>query len=221
MGMRGSLDSKGGQMTEAELEGLSPHQAQALATLEQGGMLTPVGLTLPDTITQQQFAQIALALGSMRESLHWAIGDLIVTGEKLFGEESYQLFESLNISEVSRQQYIRVGLRIALERRRVELSWSHHRAVTPLEVEDQDRFLESAVANNWTKSELEDAIKKEFKGQLPPPPGKMGYIAEAVAEAAEKVWESAMPNLKDPDTYIVPQGPMKELGHALGEHDQK
>lgn len=208
-------------MTEAELEGLSPHQAQALATLEQGGMLTPIGLTLPDTITKEQFQQVGLALGSMRESLHWAIGDLIATAERLFGEDGYQLIESLGISEVSRLQYIRVALRIAQDRRRIELSWSHHRAVAPLEPEDQDRFLEEAIKNQWTKGDLEDAIKKELKGQLPPPPGRTGYVVEAVAEAAEKVWESAMPNLSDPDTYIVPQGPMQDLGHALGEREQE
>lgn len=191
--------------------------ATALAELEKAGSLSPVGLNLPDDITPERFEAVGYVLRNMGNSLHWAYGDYLSTAERLFGEEGYQYGEVLGLSEVSRMQYIRVALRVPEERRKAKLSWSHHRAVAPLEPEDQERWLDLAIISDWNKSQLEDAIKRELRGQLPPPPGRTGYVVEAVATAAEKVWESAAPNLSDPGTYIVPQGPMEELAYALGE----
>lgn len=181
------------------------------------GRITLTSLTLPDDLTGEEFVTIGYQLSGVKDAMQWGIGDWLVHGENYFQEEFSQYSEALGISEVSRLQYIRISLRIAPERRRKELSWSHHRAVAPLEPEDQVRFLQKAIDQGWSKGELEDAIRSELRGTLPPPPGNRRYVVEAVAEAAERVWDAAAPSMSTPGTYVVPEGPMQDLGNALGE----
>jgi hypothetical protein len=180
------------------------------------GTMTATNLTLPEDTTPEEFVAVGVALSGIKDAAQWGIGAWLAHGENFMGENFSQYAEVLGISEVSKLQYIRIHLRIAPERRRAELSWSHHRAVAPLDPEDQSRFLQMAIDQNWSKGELEDAIRTELRGTLPPPPGNRRYVVEAVAEAAEKVYDSAVPSLADPGTYVVPEGPMQDLGNALG-----
>lgn len=183
-----------------------------LALLERDGALTPIGLRLPDTISREEAEAVGYMIGSQREALHWAAGDFIAIMERLFGEEGYQLVESLNISEVSRQQYIRVATQIPIERRVRGLSWSHHRSVLALEEKDQDRYLALALKNGWTKGQLEEAIREEFKPERAARARR--YVVEAVCNAAERVWEDATVSVDG--NYVVPAKSMEDLMYALG-----
>lgn len=182
----------------------------SLEVLERTGALTPVSLTLPATISQDEYEALGTMLGTYRESLHWAIGDWLAYGERRWGEESYQLSEALGISEASRLQYVRVATLIAPARRMRGLSWTHHRHVAHLEPETQTELLQKAVDNGWSKRDLGDAIA-DLKGREP----KIGrmVVIEAVAEAAERVWLAAERN---GDSYRVPLGQMADLGRCLG-----
>lgn len=103
----------------------------SLAELASTGALSETGLTL-GVLTRDEYEQLGRTLGRVHESLRWAIGDYILRGEELFGQEAYQLTESLGISPESRQQYVRVAQAIPRPRRRGELTWSHHRAISTI-----------------------------------------------------------------------------------------
>jgi hypothetical protein len=126
-----------------------------LATLRDEGLWTGTALRLPVQTSTEEAIEIGAFLGDLHDSMQWAIGDYILACETLFGHEAYQVIESLRISEESRNQYVRVAQAIPPERRRNELTWSHHRAVYVLPPEGADALLEQAVANSWSKSELE------------------------------------------------------------------
>lgn len=226
MGVHRSFSPKGCEVREfttaqeqellAALEEIGSGAEVSLIEIPRGSV-TATSLTLPEDLTGEEFEIIGFQLSKVRDAMQWAIGDWLVHGENYFSDKFSQYAEALGISEVSKLQYIRIALRIAPERRRRELSWSHHRAVAPLEPEDQVRLLQMAIDRGWSKGELEDAIRTELRGTLPPPPGNRRYVVEAVAEAAERVWDAAAPNLSDPGTFVVPEGPMQDLGNALGE----
>jgi hypothetical protein len=185
----------------------------SLEVLEKTGALTPVSLTLPARISQDEYEALGTMLGTYRESLHWAIGDWLAYGERRWGEESYQLSEALGISAASRLQYVRVASLIAPERRRQRLSWTHHRHVAQFDPDTQTELLQKAIDNGWSKRELGDAVA-ELKGR-DPKIGRM-VVIEAVAEAAEKVWFAAV---VDGDSYKVPAAQMLDLAHSLGVED--
>jgi hypothetical protein len=131
----------------------------SLAELASSGALSETGLNLPGTITREEYESLGSVLGRIQESMRWAIGDYILRGEELFGEDAFQLSESLGISVESRQQYVRVAQAIEPVRRRGELTWSHHRAVYAMEPEDQDRWLDEAVENGWTRGEMDARMR--------------------------------------------------------------
>ncbi len=141
----------------------------AFASLEHSGALTLVGLRLPVDTSTAEYEALGFALGGMHRAVQFAVGDYILDGERLFGQEAYQLQESLGISEEQRRQYVRVSERIPFERRRKELSWAHHREVAAMEPIEQDAWLEKAVLNQWNKNELVSHLRPN--DELPEPKG--------------------------------------------------
>lgn len=190
-----------------------------LTDLETSGSLTATGFSLPPEVSFEQYEAIGNLFGSAHEALKFAIGDWILQGEQIWGEEVYQAVEALGISVASRLQYIRVATRIPIERRVEGLTWSHHRAVAALEDEEQELWLNRAKDSGWSKSDLEEHLRDQkpaattevsaHQRKLP------GYVVEAVADAAEKVWgeSEALPD----GTFQVPHEPMVSLARALGE----
>jgi len=113
-------------------------------------------------------------------------------------------------------QYARVASRVSRDRRNPELSWSHHRAVAPLEPSQQIEWLDRAQEKGWTKGELEDAIKLAIKGEVVRQP-KHSYVVEVVASAAERVWQNAVQSASDPDVFFISREVLEDLASALGE----
>ena len=103
--------------------------------------------------------EIGAVIGTMHSQIQFAAGDFILECEKLYGEDAYQIIESMRLSEERRYQYVRVSLAFPPGSRRDELTWSHHRAVYALEPSEREKLLEQAVANQWTRGEL-DAHKR-------------------------------------------------------------
>lgn len=192
---------------------------QSLATLEGSGALTRVGLTLPSSMTYDQYEAVGRLFRTWNETMKWAMGDWLLAGEALFGEDAYQASEELGLSVGQRQQYLRIAQRIPIARRRPELTWSHHRSVAALDPADQDRWLAEAVKKGWTKAQMEEAIRALPAGAAVAPPQDTPdppfvYVVERVANAAERVWAAAQP--ADAEHYMVDAGPMRDLALALG-----
>lgn len=192
---------------------LEGRPATSLATLEEIGALTPIGLTLPATTTPEQFMALARTVTKAQTMLAWVRGDMIVFAEAMWGEEGYQFLEELDGSEMSKSQWGRVATRFPVGRRFETLSWSHHRAVVALEPDEADRFLRQAASKNWSRNQLEDEIAIAHPKQAEP---ATGYVVEAVLDAAEAIWDEA-----DADgsagRYCVASERMEDLGRALGK----
>jgi len=199
---------------------MNPGQQLTLADSVQvlGAQMDLMGLKLSRDITPENYEALCLFLGSAHESLKFAIGDAIVQGEELFGEEMYGYTESLGLSEQQRWQYIRVAEMIPRSRRMEGLSWSHHRVVCSMkDAADQSMWLKRAKKEKWSKVELEEAIKAEKGGsektKVREHERRSPMAVERIIIAAGHVRENA--ELQDDGSYIVPEGPMAELEKAL------
>lgn len=143
-------------MTElAERDGLG-----LLVALEEQGALSTIGLHLaePD-LPYAQYEALCRLLGALHEAVRFAIGDAILLGEKLYGEDAYQAIEALNLSETARREYVRVSQRVPRSTRRKDLSWSHHRAVAALPPPEQKRWLREASERDLSHHALRDALR--------------------------------------------------------------
>jgi hypothetical protein len=130
----------------------------------KGVEITPVGLKITARFSREQYQAFGTTLQAIHRSILWWAGDLLVFGERTFGEEFAQA-----IGEYSKQTLCNamwVSSRIELSRRLETLSWSHHQEVASLEPRAQDKLLKAAVDNNWNVHELRQAVRA-FKGLVP------------------------------------------------------
>lgn len=178
----------------------------SLERLRSDGVLTATGLNLARMdLTREDYEALGFMLGSMHETLKWAIGDYLLEGERRYGQEAYQLQEALGISEESRRQYVRVAEAIPMSRRHPELTWSHHRAVSALEPSEQDEWLRRAEESGWSKADLEAHRHPEKE--------KTQVVVDEVIRAGNEVVDTAEMNGKG---YNVPAAPVDGLREALG-----
>lgn len=137
-----------------------PASLALLAELEQAGAISEVGLhlTRPD-LPYEQYEALCVLLGRMHEAVRFAIGDAILLGERLYGENAYQAVEAIGLSEKGRLEYVRVSEKVARSVRRPDLSWSHHRAVAALTPPEQKKWLREASEKRLSHHELREALR--------------------------------------------------------------
>lgn len=120
-----------------------------------------VSLELRDAaLTYERFTEICTFLGVVNTEVRFAMGDAILMGPQLFGEEAYQAIECLQLSEAGRQEYARVSERIPPSLRRKDVSWSHHRAVAAVEGYDRKKeILRHAADEGLSHAALRDELR--------------------------------------------------------------
>src|SRR3990172_9900163 len=73
-----------------------PRGLELLAELARTGAITRTGLYLDDpALPYERFEAVCALLGQWHESIRFALGDAILLGEALYGEQAYQAIESL------------------------------------------------------------------------------------------------------------------------------
>jgi hypothetical protein len=116
----------------------------------------------------------------------WIIGDWLILGEKLFGQEHTQGLDDLGYDYSTLRNARRVALNVEPERRRPQLSFDHHLACCRSAPDgDQESLLTRAVSQQMTRDQLRratrefklDKRRQEAKGTAPavlPLPGEPG-----------------------------------------------
>lgn len=138
---------------------------------QAGFLINANGLTITDPdLPYEHFHGLCAALGQWHEIVRFAIGDALLIGPELYGDEAYQAFEAMHLSEDARLEYRRVASQVPRSRRRKGLSWSHHRAVASLEPAEQKTWLRRAAEEGLSHHALRDALRTGDTG-LPPPDG--------------------------------------------------
>ena len=111
-------------------------------------------------LTYSRYEEICTFLGVVNTEVRFAIGDAILMGPELFGDEAYQAMENLQLSEAGRQEYARVSSKIPPSLRRKNLSWSHHRAVASIKGYDRRKeILKHAADQNLSHHALRDELR--------------------------------------------------------------
>jgi hypothetical protein len=125
----------------------------------------------------------------------WVVGDLVlalVDGDPTRLPEAWVMIEGLDIdNRPSLGRSVALALRIEPERRREELSWSHHEAVAFMEADDQDRWLARAVDQRLTVASLTEAIAAELHPDDDPddePPSLLPRVKRTTIATMEQLW---------------------------------
>ncbi len=155
---------------------------------------TQTGLIIKEDLTYDEWFDLGKRLGELREGIQWLIGDwaiaegCVINGVK---SEAYSLLEeSVSLSRGTIQVYKSVCENVKLLIRIKSLTFLHHQFVAPLKEEQQKYWLQKALENEWSASELKRQIRKRVLAQTPglpkdkyeviyaDPPWEYGFAAD-------------------------------------------
>lgn len=141
---------------------MSQIQKPTKAQMTEAGWLAPKGMT------SEQWARAGQQIATVVRASQWWIGDWINYGEKRWGEKYEQAVKITGLSYSTLADAARLAGRFEFTRRRVNLSWSHHREVEGLPEDDQEHWLNRAEAEGLSQKQLRKEIaranRKEFSG---------------------------------------------------------
>lgn len=131
-----------------------------------GAHCTPIGLRLPDNLSERDWAQIGIKLHRSSERINWWIGDWAAFGagdERADGwrkRGALKEFCELNgipYGTVKNRSY--VSSNVLPQLRKENLPWSFYAEVAPLKPKEQRSWLDKAAKDNLSVSDLRRKIR--------------------------------------------------------------
>ena len=143
------------------LEVFNPDRFPCKCVLNQRSLIIPDGTEFP--IVERMLKGLRI----LGDSSNFWMGDLLIFAERNFGEMYSQLVDASDYDEKSLVDMMRVCTGISPAVRRDELSYSHHREVTTLNMEQQKKLLDIAVTQKLTVRQLRDLVQNKEKVEKP------------------------------------------------------
>lgn len=138
-------------------------------------IFTRQGFEVPEDISGEDWMAVFQIIAGLDDAVQWAIGDLIVHAELVWGQSYADLAQLTGYQEQTLRTYAYVAGSVNLLTRVNKLSFSHHRIVASLRddegnvlADEQRHWLEQAAENGWSRDELKAAISAaKREKQLP------------------------------------------------------
>ena len=129
---------------------------------------TSTSLSLPETLTFEQWEEIGAELANRARKLNWWIGDWWAAGHHRYGERARLAARGLFGKEFKTLANIASVCR-AFEpsRRREHLSWSHHAEAAALSAPAADMLLDLAERDRLSKAQVRAAVTTIRGGPVP------------------------------------------------------
>lgn len=121
--------------------------------------MSTVGWEVDGELTFEEWRDAGERLGQIGRSSRWWIGDWINYGSATYGEKYDQALAVTGYDVGSLMDMAWLANTFEISRRRENLSWSHHAEIAALGEDDQERWLDRAVAGSWSVKKLRSAVK--------------------------------------------------------------
>ena len=113
------------------------------------------------SITEEQWKEIGVELGRQAGERAWAVGDWLLLGEQrgFIASDNYDSAEEITgLDRGTLRNYASVARKVEASRRRDDLGWSLHQAVTRFGADDQNSWLRKAAEGKWGLRKLRAKI---------------------------------------------------------------
>lgn len=160
----------GVEVVSQEAMALAIYDREQLIPLDQIE-LTPTALTVVGRLNWEQWVALGQALTAANQAIQWWIGDYLNQAETEWHDTYIDLMEATGMAKSTIANWKWVAGQMPPERRRSELTWSHHlKAVQllPGNTGAQDTFLRRAAASGQSVRRLEAEIQRA-KGERTAP----------------------------------------------------
>ena len=123
------------------------------------GELTLTAYRPPLDLTFDEWAAIGATLQSLERSVRWWIGDWLAHGERAYGETYTQAVDATGrrVEDLMTMAWVSRAVDVSIRSER--LSGSHHRAIAPLDRDQQVEWLKRAELDELTVTELRQALR--------------------------------------------------------------
>jgi len=98
-------------------------------------------------------------IGAVGRCIQWLLGDWIAYGNAKFGERYARAAKITGYDTQTLMNMVYVASHFPISRRREGLSWSHHETLAGLRLEEQEHWLDQAVAHRWSVSDLRTMVR--------------------------------------------------------------
>ena len=127
-----------------------------------GASLTPTGLDIPADLPVDNWTAIGKRLGEIRDASAWGLGDWLIFGERVYGEDRVaQAVEVTGRSKSTLLKYRWVADHIPPEERWADLTFTHHEIVARLPLERAFEWLAEAHREGWSVEELRGHVRPD------------------------------------------------------------
>lgn len=127
----------------------------------KGATLGRKGLTIPDSLTNEDWLELGDRLFSFEERTALWLGDWLVSGEDKRGVTYNQIAAKWGKNEKTLRNYVWVCRAVPMSLRRDNLTFGHYALVSSKKIKEVDKrkLINAASMGNWSVSQLGAAIE--------------------------------------------------------------
>lgn len=197
--------------------------AALAAAAALGANFTTTSLEIDDVdLPYEHWENIGRMIGFVGNAWQWWVGDWLNWGETVYGEDAaqavddrpsrYDLARRITGKDQGYLQNIRsTCAKVAKERRRAELDFTHHIAVAALEPDDQSAWLDRGVVEQLSVSEMRTAIKQSRDPGAPVAEPEPPMPEVSRCERLEEVLTLILIQAQEtPDGWLIPAEAMAQ-----------
>ena len=145
-----------------------------------GAVVTETSLGFKNgKVSWESYERLGSFIGQMNRSCAWWVGDLIVYGEEIFGEEHAQIERNLGLAPQTIANRASVARHIPPSRRRASLPFGVHAEVAYLDPKVRDQWLDRAEDGQWTRAKLRLEMRSVKELEIGPD-GRSGQSGTAL-----------------------------------------
>lgn len=165
-------------------------------------LTTPVGLAFPRDVTFESWEQAGRRISRIASSSAWYLGDWLVFGQDKYTDRYRRAVEAVGLDYQTLRNYAWIARKFEPSRRRPGLPFQHHAEVAALPPAEQDRWLDRAERESWSRTTLRRALREARD------PGSKSYRAvlprvSAASEALDRWRRAAAAANADFEAWVV------------------
>jgi hypothetical protein len=115
---------------------------------------TRLGAQFDPLLPFEDWKELGTKLARYSNATPWWLGDWLAFGQMKYGRRYKKALAVTALDYQTLRNYTVVARRFELSRRRDNLSFQHHAEVCALPDDEQDRWLDLAMARGWSRNEL-------------------------------------------------------------------
>ena len=164
-------------------------------------LTTRVGLLFPSSLDFDDWARAGAKIAGLIDSFGWCMGDWLVYGQDKFDDRYSEVTAAVGLDYQTLRNYAWVARKVDLSRRRESLSFQHHAEVARLSPDEQNRWLDLAVENRWSRNELRRHLRSAADRAETPDPSVVLLPRVEVAKSTIDAWSRAATHAREDLTH--------------------